>query len=168
FFFEAEDGIRYFHVTGVQTCALPIYQLSAILLYSFLEVNFTKLKDNNILKKYLMKKKSIIDIARELNISPTTVSFILNDKAEEKRISKKLTKTVKDYVEKVGYKPSSIARSLRTGKTNTIGLMVENIANPFFGTVARKIEEAAYNHGYRILYCSTDNNLEKTKDLLHV
>ncbi|WP_118193150.1 LacI family DNA-binding transcriptional regulator [Albibacterium indicum] len=115
-----------------------------------------------------MKKKSIIDIAKELNISPTTVSFILNDKAEEKRISKKLTKTVKDYVEKVGYKPSSIARSLRTGKTNTIGLMVENIANPFFGTVARKIEEAAYTHGYRILYCSTDNNLEKTKDLLHV
>lgn len=115
-----------------------------------------------------MKKKSIIDIAKELNISPTTVSFILNNKAEEKRISKKLTKTVKDYVEKVGYKPSSIARSLRTGKTNTIGLMVENIANPFFGTVARKIEEEAYNHGYRILYCSTDNSLEKTKDLLHV
>lgn len=115
-----------------------------------------------------MKKKSIIDIAKELNISPTTVSFILNDKAEEKRISKQLIKTVKEYVEKVGYKPSSIARSLRTGKTNTIGLMVENIANPFFGTVARKIEEEAYNHGYRILYCSTDNSLEKTKDLLHV
>lgn len=115
-----------------------------------------------------MKKKSIVDIAKELNISPTTVSFILNDKAEEKRISKKLTKTVKDYIEKVGYKPSSIARSLRTGKTNTIGLMVENIANPFFGTVARKIEEEAYKQGYRILYCSTDNDLEKTKDLLHV
>jgi len=113
-----------------------------------------------------MKKTSLVDIARALNISPTTVSFILNNKAEEKRISKKLVKIVLDYVEEVGYRPNPLARSLRTGKTNTIGLMVEDIANPFFGHIARKIEEEAYKNGYKILYCSTDNNTEKTKDLI--
>src|SRR5690606_28219805 len=113
-----------------------------------------------------MKKTSLVDIARALNISPTTVSFILNNKAEEKRISKKLVKIVLDYVEEVGYRPNPLARSLRTGKTNTIGLMVEDITNPFFGHIARKIEEAAYKNGYKILYCSTDNNTEKTKDLI--
>lgn len=115
-----------------------------------------------------MKKKSISDIAKELNISVTTVSFIINGKAEEKRISKELTERVLIHIEKVGYRPNPNARSLRTGKTNTIGLMVENIANPFFGKIARKIEEEAYKNGYRILYCSTDNDTEKTKDLIQM
>lgn len=115
-----------------------------------------------------MKKTSLVDIAKALNISPTTVSFILNNKAEEKRISKKLVKIVLDYVEEVGYRPNPLARSLRTGKTNTIGLMVEDIANPFFGNIARKIEEEAYKNGYRILYCSTDNDTEKSIDLINM
>jgi LacI family transcriptional regulator len=113
-----------------------------------------------------MKKKSISDIAKELKISVTTVSFIINGKAEEKRISKELTQRVLKYIDEVGYRPNPLAQSLRTGKTNTIGLMVENIANPFFGKIARKIEEEAYKNGYRILYCSTDNDKEKTKDLI--
>ena len=115
-----------------------------------------------------MKKKSISDIAKELNISATTISFIINGKAEEKRISKGLTKSVLEYIEAVGYRPNPLARSLRTGKTNTIGLMVENISNPFFGRIARKIEEEAYKNGYRILYSSTDNDTEKTKDLIQM
>jgi LacI family transcriptional regulator len=115
-----------------------------------------------------MKKKSISDIAKELEISVTTVSFIINGKAEEKRISQKLTQRVLKYIEEVGYRPNPLAQSLRTGKTNTIGLMVENIANPFFGKIARKIEEEAYKNGYRILYCSTDNDTEKTKDLIQM
>lgn len=113
-----------------------------------------------------MKKLSIADIARELNISKTTVSFILNKRAEEKRISPQLVERVEAFIKEVGYKPNPIAKSLRTGKTNIIGLMVENIADPFFAAVARHVENKAYQNGYKILYCSTDNNTEKTKELL--
>lgn len=113
-----------------------------------------------------MKKLSISDIARHLNISKTTVSFILNNRAKEKRISEQLVKRVEEFIKEVDYKPNPIAQSLRTGKTNIIGLMVENIADPFFSAVARHIENKAYKNGYKIIYCSTDNNKAKTRELL--
>ncbi len=112
------------------------------------------------------KKTSINNIAKELGISPTTVSFVLNGRAEEKRISDKLVKIVLSYVEEIGYKPNSIARSLRTGKTNTIGLIVEDISDVFFSTIAKHIEEKAYENGYRIIYSSTEDNPEKAKELI--
>ncbi|MGF7230357.1 LacI family DNA-binding transcriptional regulator [Arachidicoccus sp.] len=113
-----------------------------------------------------MKKLSIVDIAKHLNISKTTVSFILNNRAQEKRISEELVQRVQDFVKEVGYKPNPIAKSLRTGKTKTIGLMIENIADPFFAAIARHIENKANKNGYKIIYCSTDNNTDKTKELL--
>src|SRR4051812_8472939 len=80
--------------------------------------------------RYMQKKAvSIGDIARELNVSITTVSFILNGKAEEKRISKALTTRVTRLANKVGYVPNHLAKSLRTRKTNIIGLIVEDISN---------------------------------------
>jgi LacI family transcriptional regulator len=115
-----------------------------------------------------LKKYSISDIAQALNVSKTTVSFILNNRAEEKRISPQLVERVQQFVKEVGYKPNPIAKSLRTGKTNIIGLMVENIADPFFAAVARHIENKAYQNGYKIIYCSTDNNTLKTKELLEM
>ncbi len=116
----------------------------------------------------MKKKLSISDIAKSLNISVTTVSFILNGRAEEKRISEELVQRVQKYIAEVGYKPNSLARSLRTGKSNTIGLMVEDISNPFFANIARLIEDNAYKNGYKILYCSTDNDPEKTRELIQM
>ena len=117
-----------------------------------------------------MKKKvlSIIDIAKQLNISQSTVSFILNGKSKEKRISDETTQKVLKFIEEVGYKPNLLARSLRTGKTNIIGLMVENISNPFFGNLANLIEENAYKNGYKILYCSTENDPAKARELIEM
>jgi len=114
------------------------------------------------------KRLSIVDIARELNISKTTISFILNGLAQEKRIGDELTQKVLKYVEEVGYKPNSLAKSLRTGKSNTIGLMVEDISNPFFANIARLIEDKAYENGFKLTYCSTDNKTEKTRDMLQM
>ena len=116
----------------------------------------------------MKKSPSIIDIANSLDISPTTVSFILNGKAKEKRISAKLVEKVEKYVEEVGFKPNSLARSLRTGKTNIIGLMVESISNPFFANIARRIEKQAYKNGYKIIYSSTDNDTKRTKELIQM
>jgi LacI family transcriptional regulator len=114
-----------------------------------------------------MKKKLLIsDIAKQLNVSITTVSFILNGKAKEKRISDSLAERVLKLVEEVNYKPNQLARSLRTGKTKTIGLMVEDISNPFFANIARLIEEKAYREGYKIIYCSTEDDADKTRELI--
>jgi len=114
----------------------------------------------------IKKRLSIVDIANKLNISKTTVSFILNGRAKEKRISEELVERVIKFVEEVGYKPNSLAKSLRTGKSNIIGLMVENISDHFFANIARYIEDRAYKNGYKIIYCSTDNDAAKTKDLI--
>lgn len=116
-----------------------------------------------------MKKRILIsDIARDLGISVTTVSFILNDKSKEKRISEALTKKVLNHIKKVGYKPNQLAKSLRTGQTKILGLLVEDIGNTFFSNMAKQIEKNAYDHGYHIIYCSTDNDETKTKELIQL
>lgn len=111
-------------------------------------------------------KISIGDIANELNISKTTISFILNGKAKEKRISDKLVKIVLDKVEELGYQPNQMAKGLRTGKTNIIGLMVEDISNPFYASVAKAIEDKAHQNNYKIIYCSTENDKNRAKEFL--
>lgn len=114
-----------------------------------------------------MKKKLLIhDIASHLGVSIATVSLVLNGKAKEKRISDALADKVLAYVQEVGYKPNQLAKSLRTGKTHVIGLVVEDIANPFFATVAGLLEKKALAHGYRMLYCSTNNDPAKARDVL--
>jgi LacI family transcriptional regulator len=114
-----------------------------------------------------LKKKILIhDIAKHLEVSIATVSLVLNGKAKEKRISDVLAKRVLKYVEEVGYKPNQLAKSLRTGKTHVIGLVIEDIANPFFATLAALIEKKAMARGYRMLFCSTNNDVAKTRDLL--
>ncbi|WP_335966621.1 substrate-binding domain-containing protein [Galbibacter sp. PAP.153] len=117
-----------------------------------------------------MKKKrvSIKDIASDLNISVTTVSFVLNGKAEEKHISKELTQKVLDYVKKVNYKPNQIAQSLRTGESKILVFMVEDISNLFFAKLARLIEDLAYKKGYKVLFCSNDNEDKKTIELINL
>lgn len=112
------------------------------------------------------EKPSIKDIASQLNISKTTVSFIMNGKAKEKRISDKLVAKVMKLVKEVGYKPNQLAQSLRTGKTRILGLIVEDISNPFFARIAKQIEDKAYDNGYKIIYCSTENDPERAKSFL--
>lgn len=105
------------------------------------------------------------DISRELGISITTISFIVNNKAKNK-ISKGVIKKVEDYIEKVGYKPNSSAQSLRTGKSKTIVFMAEDISDPFFSAIAKQMEEIAFKNGYYIIYCSTENDRQRTLELL--
>ena len=114
-----------------------------------------------------MKKISMKDIARELNISITTVSFVINGKSKEKSISAATVKKVNDLISKNGFKPNNAARILRTGKSKTIGLIVEDIGNYFFGNVAKVIEIAANRSGYNVFYSSTENNLHTAKELIN-
>ncbi|MBZ9728672.1 LacI family transcriptional regulator [Salegentibacter sp. JZCK2] len=113
------------------------------------------------------KKISMKDISKELGISITTISFIVNKKAENK-ISKEVIKKVEDYIEKVGYKPNSSAQSLRTGRSKTIVFMAEDISDPFFSAIAKEMETIAFNNGYKIIYCSTENKKERAVELLNL
>ena len=72
----------------------------------------------------MKKKLSINDIAKSLNVSKTTISFILNGRAQEMRIGDELVDRVLKFVNEVGFRPNSLAQSLRSGKSNIIGLMV--------------------------------------------
>lgn len=98
---------------------------------------------------------SINEIAKHLKVSKSTVSQVINGKAEQARISKRLAKRILDYVEEIGYKPNALAKSLATGKSKTIGLIVENIGDSFFGPIALYIEECLRAYEYHVLYSST-------------
>lgn len=114
-----------------------------------------------------MKKKiTIKDIAKAANVSVTTVSFVLNDKGEKMGISKEVIKKVLKVTEEMKFKLNMIASSLRTGKTRSIGLIVEDISNRFFSDLARVIEREAIDLNYRVFYCSTGGNDERAIELV--
>ena len=115
-----------------------------------------------------MRSVSIKDIAQEVGVSTTTVSFVLNGKAKEKRISDELKDRIIQIAEKLNYRPNQVARGLRTGQTHTLGLIVEDIANPFFAHLARFVEDEADKSGYKVMFCSTENNDEKAISLLYL
>jgi LacI family transcriptional regulator len=115
-----------------------------------------------------MKKVSISDIARKAGVSVSTVSFVMNDKAVKMRISQQVIQRVEKIAKEMGYRPNQLARGLRTGKTKTIGLIVENISNAFFATLAKTIEDEAKKYDYKVVYCSTDNDEEKARELINM
>jgi len=115
-----------------------------------------------------MKTLSIKDIAIKAGVSITTVSFIINGKAKDKSISEAVIKKVEKIIKESGYKPNQIARSLRTGHSNIIGLIIEDISNSFFSRIARLIEDKAYKKGYKIIYSSTENSVDKAKELINM
>lgn len=110
-----------------------------------------------------MKKTSLNDIALRLGVSKTLVSFVLNGRGKEFRISDDICKKVLETAREMNYQPNRIAQGLRTGKTKTIGLVIADIANPFFGKLGREIEQEASRQGYRVIFCSSDENAEKFK-----
>ncbi len=115
-----------------------------------------------------MKRISIKDIAQKANVSITTVSFVINGKARERSISVKVIEKVEKIIDELGYKPNQIARSLRTGNSKVIGLIIEDISNQFFSSIARLIEDKAYKRGYKLSYSSTENDPKKAKDIINM
>src|SRR3984957_2942297 len=101
---------------------------------------------------------SIYDVARESGVSVFTVSAVVNKKSH---VGKKLRERVEAAIRKLNYRPNLIARSLAKQRTHTIGMIVPDIANPFFPMVVRGAEDAAQKHGYNLLLCNSDDILDK-------
>lgn len=115
----------------------------------------------------MSKKITIKDIAKAANVSVTTVSFVLNNKGEKMGISKEVIQKVFKVTEEMKFRLNMIASSLRTGKTRSIGLIVEDISNQFFSDLARVIEREAIDLNYRVFYCSTGGNDERAVELVN-
>lgn len=92
--------------------------------------------------------------------------MVLNGKADQYGISKKTQAIVLDAVTKLDYTPNKFARALRTGKSNFIGLIVADISNPFYSTIAKNIERTLFDRGYNLMVCSTDEDEEREKKLI--
>jgi len=115
-----------------------------------------------------MKSVSIKDIANEVGVSTTTVSFVLNGKAKEKRISDDLKDEILRIASRLNYRPNQIARGLRTGQTHTLGLIIEDISNPFFANLAKAVEEEADKFGYTVMFCCTENSESRANSLINM
>ena len=98
------------------------------------------------------------DIARELNISTSTVSRALKNHEDISTHTKKL---VHELAKKLDYQPNTIALSLRKSQTNTIGVIIPEIVHFFFSTVINGIEEVADKNGYNILLCQSNESFAK-------
>lgn len=101
---------------------------------------------------------TISHIAKVAGVSKTTVSRVLNETGYVKDDTReKVLKVIKE----LNYTPSAIARSLSTNRTNTIGVIVPDIINPFFGEVIKGISEEADKHNLNIILCDTNEDLKK-------
>lgn len=109
------------------------------------------------------KRVTMADVARTVGVSQQTVSRAINDKGE---ISAETKSLVLEAVKRLGYRPSGIARSLATQRTTTIGLVVPDIANPFFSGIARGIEEVAFANNYNLFLCNADEDIDRERSAL--
>jgi LacI family transcriptional regulator len=95
---------------------------------------------------------TIKDIAKELGISPSTVSKALKGHRD---IHAGTKKAVRELAEKWNYKPDQVALSLKSGLSKTIGVIVPEIVHYFFSTVISGIEDLAYDLGYHVMFCQS-------------
>ena len=99
------------------------------------------------------------DVAKLAGVSPSTVSYVLND--GPRQVSAELRERVLEAVEELDYSPSDVARSLRSSKTKTLGLMVTDPHDSFYGDIIRAVERVCFEQGYAVILCHTSNHLER-------
>jgi LacI family transcriptional regulator len=101
---------------------------------------------------------TIRDVAAHAKVSVSTVSHVLNG---TRYVEPETEDRVRAAIEALGYRPNSVARSLRRRRTGTIGLLVPDNSNPFFAEVARAIEDAGFTEGYNLILCNSDGSASK-------
>lgn len=101
---------------------------------------------------------SIKDVAKAAGVSTATVSRVLSNGAH---VRPEVRERVMAAVDKLAYRPNLLARGLRSQQSNTIGLIVSDIRNPFFTSISRAVEDMAHEQGFSLILCNTDENPEK-------
>ena len=111
-----------------------------------------------------MKKASIHDVAKKARASITSVSRIINN--VNYPVSDELRERVLDAVKELNYVPNKAAQSLRTKSTRTIGLVVRDIADPFFSQIAKGVTEKVMELGYMAMVCNSEGDVDYEYDYL--
>jgi LacI family transcriptional regulator len=111
------------------------------------------------------KMPNIRDVARRAGVSTVTVSRVLNDSGA---VSEDTRKKVEDAIEELSYVPNLLARGLRSNRTDTLALVIPDITNPFWTTVARGVEDKAIENGFSVILCNTDEDPEKQKSYIEI
>ncbi len=99
------------------------------------------------------------DVAELAGVSASTVSYVVNN--GPRPVSAAARARVLEAIAELGYHPSDIARSLRTQRTLTLGLVIPNIANPFYAELARGVEEVGFEQGYTVILCHSGHLLAR-------
>jgi LacI family transcriptional regulator len=108
---------------------------------------------------------SIKDVAREAGVSIATVSRVLNDIDV---VNEDTKQKVKDAIKKLSYRPNIVARSLKTQKSSTIGIIIPDISNQFYPEIVRGCEDVANIYNYNIMLCNADLDVEREMEALRI
>ncbi|HTI89942.1 MAG TPA: LacI family DNA-binding transcriptional regulator [Puia sp.] len=115
-----------------------------------------------------MKKIGLKDIANHVGVSVALVSYVLNGQAEEKQVGKEVAEKIRIAAEELNYRPNQLAKSLKTNKSNTIGLVVADINYRFSSGITRAIEAEAKRKNYTVIFGSSNESKEKFHELTNV
>lgn len=108
-------------------------------------------------------KVTIVEVAKAAGVSPATVSRVVGNYGY---VSEETRRKVQTAVDELGYHPDTIARSMVTKSTRTIGLVVTDITNPFFAQLARGVESVAWQNGYTLILANTDEDSERERAII--
>jgi DNA-binding LacI/PurR family transcriptional regulator len=107
---------------------------------------------------------TIRDVASAAKVSPSTVSNLLNGR--DARMGTRTKARVVRAINELGYRPSRVARQLRTGRAQVIGLVVPSVANLFWGSFARAVEAEALRDRYQVLLCNSERDPTREHDYI--
>jgi LacI family transcriptional regulator len=105
------------------------------------------------------------DVARRAGVAPITASRAISRSGY---VSPEARERVMQAAQELGYVPNTLARSLRSRRTDTLALVLTDITNPYFTTVARGVEDAASEAGYTVIFCNSDENEAKEQKYLRM
>lgn len=114
------------------------------------------------------RKVSLSDIAQQAGVSTALVSYVMSGKEKEGRVGLEIAQKIRTIAKELNYQPNLLAKSLRDGRTHTIGLIIADISNPFFANIAREVEDESRHNGYTVIIGSSDENADKAWDLMNV
>lgn len=108
------------------------------------------------------------DVAKAVGVSSALVSMVLNGKEKQYRIGDDIAAKVRETAKQMNFAPNMVAKNLRSGRTQLVGLIVTDISNPFYANIARIVEDRANELNYTVLISSSDENFENTERLIDV
>lgn len=114
-----------------------------------------------------MKRVSLKTIANELGVSSATVSLVLNGKNINGRVSNETSKKILDKANELNYVPNTLAKGLKVGKSKSLGLIIADVSNLFFGALALHIQNYAHLNGYTVLIGNTNENLNEMENIIN-